>query len=438
MYQWISQYLTNRVHVDETYSRKKTPREGVHQGGILSLTLILVFINDVVRDMPRKVLGAIYADDLVLWCSDEHLTTANYRLQQALSISVGWTKWCLVKTNPRKTAYAIFSLLTKEKKASLHINGQTLLAEDNPTYLRFDSRLTSKQQTEKAEARARVRLAPMKKLAGTTCSADTVTLKRLYTGRVRPVLEYGMTARGTIAKSNYDRVSKVQNQATRIITRVMKSTPIVELETITGLQSLDDCRGYKLLNQAAKFKRLQDHSMRQRLPQPTKGTLKRRSFIHNSGILERQKQGILDHDPKESPPCLAVPAWGEGTSSIIWYTIPGVGQKDSQSEGLSNHTGSHPHLTHWQGASLYFTLTFLYYFDGHTPRRNKLKNTQRWKCLLRCILGDGDLEAPQKFEAFLTGSEQLSIVPFIDQHINHFVINQCSTKKSGFRIIISA
>ena len=127
-------------------------------------------------------------------------------------------------------------------------------------------------------------------------------LKRLYTGRVRPVLEYGMTAWGTTAKSNFDRVSKVQNQATRIITGGMKSTPIMELETITRLQSLDDRRDLKLLSQAAKFKRLQDHPMRQRLSKPTTERLKRESFIHQSRILERRQEDILDHDPKEIPP----------------------------------------------------------------------------------------------------------------------------------------
>ena len=239
----------------------------------MSPTLFLVFINDIVRDMPSKVQGAIYADDLVLWCSEEHLSTENYRMQQALNTLEGWMNWWLVKINSRKTTYTIFSLSTKEQKATLHINGQTLLAEGNPTYLgvAFDKRLTWKQQTEKAEARAKVRLALMKKLAGTTWGADTVTLKRLYTGRVRPALEYAMTAWGTTAKSNFDRVSKVQNQATHIITGGMKSMPIMELETITGLQSLDDCRDLKLLSQAAKFKRLQDHPMRQRLSQPQKG-----------------------------------------------------------------------------------------------------------------------------------------------------------------------
>ena len=85
--------------------------------------------------MPRKVQGAIYADDLVLWCSEEHLSTANYRMQQVLNILEGWTNRWLVKINSRKNTYTIFSISTKEQKATLHINGQTLLAEDNPTYL---------------------------------------------------------------------------------------------------------------------------------------------------------------------------------------------------------------------------------------------------------------------------------------------------------------
>ena len=135
--------------------------------------------------MPRKVLGAIYADGLVLWYSEEHLTTANYRLQHALNILEGWTKRWLVKINHRKTTYTIFSLSTKEQRANLHINGQTVLAGDKPTYVgvTFDKRLTGQQQTEKAEVRANVRLALTKKLARTTWGADTVTLKSLYSGR---------------------------------------------------------------------------------------------------------------------------------------------------------------------------------------------------------------------------------------------------------------
>ena len=291
MYQWISQYLINRqarVHVNGAFSQKKTLREGVPQGGVLSPTLFLVFINDIVRDLPRNVRGAIYADDLAIWCSEEHISTANYRIQEALRRLEEWTKKWLVKINPRKTTYTIFSLSPGNPTATLIINDQTLPKEDNPTYLgvTFDKRMTWKQQAEKAETRGKARLALMKKLAGTTWGADAGVLKKMYTGRIRPVLEYGVTAWGTAAKSNFDKVSKVQNQAARIITGAMKSTPIQELESITGLESLEDRRDTKLLVQAAKFKRLPDHPMHNRLSKPTKGRLKRGSFVHQTRILE--------------------------------------------------------------------------------------------------------------------------------------------------------
>ena len=57
----------------------------------------------------------------------------------------------------------------------------------------------------------------------------------------------------------------------------------------------------------------------------------RGSFVHQSRMLEGRQEDILDHDPKEIPPCLAVPAWSGRTSPVIRCTIPGVGQKDSQS-----------------------------------------------------------------------------------------------------------
>ena len=76
--------------------------------------MFLVFINDIMKDMPKKIQGAIYADDLVLWCSEEHLNTARYRMQEALNVLDRWTKKWLVKLNSSKTTYTIFSLSTLE------------------------------------------------------------------------------------------------------------------------------------------------------------------------------------------------------------------------------------------------------------------------------------------------------------------------------------
>jgi hypothetical protein len=83
--------------------------------------------------------------------SEEYLTTANYRLQQALNLLEKWTKKWLVGVNARKTSYSVFSLSSKEQKVNLQFNGQTLSQEVNPTYLgiTFDRRLTWRKQASR-------------------------------------------------------------------------------------------------------------------------------------------------------------------------------------------------------------------------------------------------------------------------------------------------
>jgi hypothetical protein len=112
MYVWISRYLQNRkarVKVQGQHSRKLI-RQGVPQRGVLSPTLFLVFINDIQARMPNKVKGAIDADDLVLWCSEEKLDVARSRIQTALNTLQKWAETWLIIVNTTKTAYTIFSL----------------------------------------------------------------------------------------------------------------------------------------------------------------------------------------------------------------------------------------------------------------------------------------------------------------------------------------
>ena len=48
----------------------------------------------------------------------------------------------------------------------------------------------------------------MKKLAGTTWGADIKTLKQVYNGNVRPVMEYGSPTFATATKTNTQRLEK--------------------------------------------------------------------------------------------------------------------------------------------------------------------------------------------------------------------------------------
>ena len=218
-----------------------------------------MFINDLVSELPKGVKAALYADDLVLWCKEEHASTANYRIQQAIEQLTAWTE-----DNKDKSFTSLFTLSPKKQNRSIKNGTHNLKEEDQSTYLgvTFDKRLTWKTHTLRTEGKARKKLAIMRKLAGTTWGTNEQILMTVYEGSVRPVLEYSSTAWYTTANTNQQSLDKIQKQVLRIITVAMKSTPITFMEQTTAIQPLQQRRQAKFLLQAEKYKCLPDHPMK--------------------------------------------------------------------------------------------------------------------------------------------------------------------------------
>ena len=67
MYKRTNSYLYNRrarVLVDGKLEQKILLRQGVPQGGVLSSTLFILYMNDLVLELPNGVQSALYGDDL--------------------------------------------------------------------------------------------------------------------------------------------------------------------------------------------------------------------------------------------------------------------------------------------------------------------------------------------------------------------------------------
>ncbi|GFR76671.1 reverse transcriptase-like protein [Elysia marginata] len=126
-----------------------------------------------------------------------------------------WTEKWLMKINHEKATFTTFTLSTKSQTVRLKIGEHQLQEEPSPTYLEvtFDKRLTWKAQSDKCQERGILRTGLLRRLAGTQWGADMTVLQTVYTGYVRPVLEYGSSAWNTTAKSNQQKVEKVQNQS---------------------------------------------------------------------------------------------------------------------------------------------------------------------------------------------------------------------------------
>ena len=67
MYKWTKSYLNNtkaRDLIGGQFGKKVLLRQGVPQGGVLSTTLFILYMNDLVPEIPKAVHAALYAKRL--------------------------------------------------------------------------------------------------------------------------------------------------------------------------------------------------------------------------------------------------------------------------------------------------------------------------------------------------------------------------------------
>ncbi|CAG5133668.1 unnamed protein product [Candidula unifasciata] len=257
MYYWIQDFLSHRrasVKLDEAHSPRFKLRAGVPQGSVLSPVLFLIYINDLPQTLPRHVSHSLHADDLAVWYTSEFIGPAISKLQESVNSVINWAnKWGL-EVNRNKTVATLFSLSTKEEKFTLKFNNDAVPRSNTPTFLgvKLDSRLTWKHHILETNKKAMRKQGVMKKLAGTTWGADSCILKQVYTGTVRPTLEYASSSWITAAHSNKQILDKTQNRSLRTILGAIKSTPIVEMEKAANIIPLEERRRTKAILHAEK------------------------------------------------------------------------------------------------------------------------------------------------------------------------------------------
>ena len=180
----------------------------------------------------------------------------------------------------------------------------------------------------------------MRKLAGTTWGADLNLLNRVYQGAIRPHLEYGSSAWSTAAKSHQQKLDRVQNQALRIITGAMRSTPIDKMEHLTGIVPLSKRRDSKLMIQATKFKSLPQHPMNKRMNDYPCNKLKRTSFQKQSKSLLRQHKGQLPDKIHQVNTVSCIPPWERQLDNVkictgVQHLTPGEEHSEPYKRALT-------------------------------------------------------------------------------------------------------
>ena len=137
MYRWIRCFLQDRsarVKLDGHLSKSVKMREGVPQGGVISPTLFLLYINNITTVLPRHVSNTLHADDLAVWSASEYTTSSAYRIQEAVNKVEQWTNDWGLQISGMKTQATVFSLSTSKEKVAIKLGDKTLPQVETPTF----------------------------------------------------------------------------------------------------------------------------------------------------------------------------------------------------------------------------------------------------------------------------------------------------------------
>ena len=230
---WIKSFLEDRrtrVRFENANSKYRRFKAGTPQGSVISPLIFLLFINDILDQLPPGVKASLFADDLALWVSDENLEEANRKLQDALNILTDWTRRWKLKINVGKCESVFFSMAPKEARWQPHltIDNQEIPYNRNPTFLgiKFDRTLSFRPHVENLQAKLQKRMNVLRNLAGRSWGMGKEDLRAVYLTYISSAIEYcGAAYLPATPKTILNKLQVIQNTAARIITGCCRDSP---------------------------------------------------------------------------------------------------------------------------------------------------------------------------------------------------------------------
>ena len=239
---WFTSYLTNRkqiVSVGEFSSQAKEVEYGVIQGGTLSATLFLIYINALPLNIPHHKVY-LFADDTSVLITGDVWESVFSDAQRALDVLRNWFSCSGLTLNSKKTKY----MLMGSGKGSRDIGNHCLMCHgcgglpdcqclplqrvDSYRYLGviIDEELKWKKHIDSVYSKLR-------KLLYIFFHVRKVfrlnKLRLIYMGLVQSIIQYGIVVWGGTYATHLDKVNVVQKDIIKIIMRKPRIYPSVKL-----------------------------------------------------------------------------------------------------------------------------------------------------------------------------------------------------------------
>lgn len=260
-----------RVKVGNQLSDSYIQQNGVPQGSVLSPTLFLIMINDILQNPPPGIKISLFADDVVIWISSFYLRTCLTRLQLALNMLQAWSDLWGLRFSSEKTKAIIFmrpnmpnKLRYRDHERILKINEVNIEMVTHHKYLGmyFDRSMTWKCHITELKLSLVNKINIIKAISGVSWGADRHTILMLYKNMIRPKLAYGCILYSSAAITNRKLLIAEQNKCLKIATGAVKCTETPILEVEAQIYPLDYFYDRVMLLTAASILNVYDHPLR--------------------------------------------------------------------------------------------------------------------------------------------------------------------------------
>ena len=239
---WIQNFLNNRsfqIKYNNTLSEEYQLINSLPQGSVLSCTLFLLAMNDVIAKLPKGICCTLYADDIIIYCSSRHLRHIDRALQGATDKIIKWSESIGMKISIDKTKAILFYKNKRwlaNRNLTVKIKNKTLKAEDHVKYLGMilDSHMNWKRHTAYIKGRCKNALNLLKKLSNTNWGAHRNCLTTIYKATVEGILNYCCPIYATASGPTLRALDTIQTQGLRLCSGAFKSSPNISVIAESG------------------------------------------------------------------------------------------------------------------------------------------------------------------------------------------------------------
>ena len=251
-------FLQGGVKVNRVTSETFPQHEGVPQGSVLSTTLFILAINELVRQLPSKVQCSLYVDDFAIWLVYCKVHEGQQILQEAIDRITVWIDAHGFTISATKTVAITFTKKRQVPNLNLVLNNRPVRFVTNTKFLGMyiDQRMNWKLHINYLRDKCNRVVFLLRKLSHTKWGSDRTTLLYLHKTLVLSVLDYGSHLYASASKSTLKKLDPIHNIGLRLATGAFKSSPVVSLYAETGFCSLDQRRVDYSLNYYSRVLRV--------------------------------------------------------------------------------------------------------------------------------------------------------------------------------------